>query len=445
MLPNEFSYYIFLAFVLLALLVLKSRHAQTVLLLAASYFLYIYSNSYYIFSIVFVTVLTFYCGHFIFSNKNKKVYLALALIGSLGQLSLFKFSGFLTSRDFSYFMFTGLGISYYTFMALSYVFDIYRGKMQPSDSFIEYALFVSFFPVVTSGPIIRAKDFLAQLKTSFKISSDNLQPGLTLICAGLVMKLVIADNIAGYVDPIFSAPTTFGSRDIILATLAFGVQLYCDFAGYSDVALGIARLLGFRFPMNFNNPYFAVSPTDFWHRWNISLSSFLRDYVYISLGGNRRGEYRTNINLIITMILCGLWHGATWNFLIWGAFHGSLLTLNRFIRVPNSKALFLTKILLTQYFVFLGWLIFKVNNLDNLIYCLHKFIIPTGFGYTSFVIGVIIVSLLLLFRDRIANNDWLGHISSARPIYWFVYVTLAINLIYWFSPMKVTKFIYAGF
>ena len=435
MFPNEVSYYLFLILILIALSMLKSHNAQLIVILASSYIFYIISNNYLVVSLIFVSVLTFYSGYFIYVKDNKKLYLGMALFGSLGQLCLFKYSGLLAP----------LGISYFTFMGINYVFDIYRGKMKPTDSWLEYALFISFFPVITSGPIIRARDFLIQLKSKIEIRSDNLQQGLTLIGMGLIMKLVIADNLSIYLDPVFSEPTKYGSRAIIFAALAFGIQLYCDFAGYSDIALGSARLFGFRFPMNFNNPYLALSPADFWHRWNISLSTFLRDYVYISLGGNRKGMLRTHINLIITMVLCGLWHGATWNFLIWGGYHGILLSLHRLIRFPNNRATTIAGMVLTQYLVFLGWLFFKVNDLDDLIYCLGKFIMPTGFEVTDFVIGAAIVSMLLIFRNRLSDNDLVAYLGSVKGGYWFIYILVTILVIYFFSPIKVTKFIYAGF
>ncbi|MCJ7443178.1 MAG: hypothetical protein MUO26_01370 [Methanotrichaceae archaeon] len=397
------------------------------------------------FSLVFVTVLTFYCGRLIYDKNNRKLYLVLALLGCLGQLSFFKYSGFLALQGVSIFTFLALGLSYFTFMALSYVFDIYRGKLRPTNSLIEYALFVSFFPVITSGPILRAVDFLNQIKSRIVITSKDLQLGLTLITIGLILKLLIADNLAPFVDAIFSDPTKFGSQAIILGTLAFGIQLYFDFAGYSDIAIGTAMILGFKFSMNFNNPYFAMNPSDFWRRWNISLSTFLRDYLYIPLGGNRKGTLRTYLNLIVTMVLCGLWHGATWNFLIWGGYHGCLLCLHRLLPIPNRRIFLIIIMLLTQYFVFLGWLIFRVNNLDNLIYCLRMFLVPTGLNFFYFIIGLLAVSIFILSRDKIANNDWVCFIGSMKPIYWFIYMVIAINVIYWSWPVRVTKFIYAGF
>jgi len=440
MLPYEVNYYIYLILVLLALFLLKSRFAQITVLVGTSYFLYILSNNYLILSLAFVTLLTYYCARYI--NYNKKLLLILALTGALGQLAIFKYTGFLSSLGFS---FSTLGVSYYTLMALGYTIDVYRGKLQPTESLIEYALFVSFFPVITSGPIIRAGNFLAQIRDRLKFTPENFQQGLTLIIMGLIMKLVIADNLASYVDLIFVDPMKYQSRDIILATLAFGVQLYCDFGGYSNIALGTARMLGFTFPMNFNNPYFATNPQDFWHRWNISLSCWLRDYLYIPLGGNRKGARRTYSNLILTMFACGIWHGATWNFLLWGGYHGGLLSLHRLIRLPENRIISLAEILITQYFIFLGWLIFKVNNINNLEWCLTKFLIPTGFTSVDLAVGGTIIAVLLLLRTKIADNNWMSRIGSFRPIYWFFYIFIAINLIYWASPVKVTQFIYAGF
>jgi alginate O-acetyltransferase complex protein AlgI len=438
--PNEINYYILLLLAIFALSLLKIRYAQVIFLLGTSYFIYILSNNYLVLSLVFVTLLTYYCARFI--QYNKYLLLMIALIGAFGQLALFKYTSFLGPLDIS---FSSLGVSYYTFMALGYLIDVYRGKLQPAESLIEYALFVSFFPVITSGPIIRAKDFLAQIKDDLCITPENFQQGLTLITVGLMMKLVIADNLISFVDPIFASPMKFQSREIILATLAFGIQLYCDFGGYSNIALGTAMMLGFKFPMNFNNPYFAMNPQDFWRRWNISLSCWLRDYLYIPLGGNREGTIRTYLNLILTMVACGIWHGATWNFLLWGSYHGLLLSLHRLIHLPENRVISLVGMLVTQYFIFLGWIIFKVSDINNLEYCLSKFFNPVGFTSIDLAIGGTIIAVLLLLRTKIANNDWMSRIGALRPIYWFLYLLVALNLIYWASPVKVTKFIYAGF
>lgn len=435
MLPNNIEYYLFISILIVALVAIKNY--QTLILLVASAAFYIITSNLFVWPLVLVILVTYYGGHFFKKFPEKKeILFALVLVIVLAQLSIFKYlPGLLLP----------LGISYYSFMALGYVIDVYRGKLQPATSLMNYALFVSFFPVITSGPIIRAQDFLAQIKDSLKITPENFQHGLTLITIGLIMKLVIADNLAPYVDLVFADPIKFQSRDIILGTLAFGIQLYCDFGGYSNIALGSAKLLGFTFPMNFNNPYFAVNPQDFWHRWNISLSCWLRDYLYIPLGGNRKGTIRTYLNLILTMVACGLWHGATWNFLLWGGYHGVLLALHRRIHLPENRILSLAGILVTQYLIFLGWLIFKVSKYNDLEYCLIRFLIPTGFTSIDLAVGGAIILVLLLLRTRITDNNWISHIGSFRPIYWVFYLLIAINLIYWASPVRVTKFIYSGF
>ena len=232
-----------------------------------------------------------------------------------------------------------IGISFYTFQTISYTVDIYRGKLEPSKSLWEFALFVSFFPQLVAGPILRASHFLPQLRE--KISNNNitsrlrtitihdtsLRFGISLMAIGFFKKMFFADNIAPMSNEIFNVPYGLESFTVMLGAIAFGVQIYCDFSGYSDIAIGAATILGFHIPANFNKPYFAVSPVDFWRRWHISLSTWLRDYLYIPLGGNRKGNSRTYTNLITVMFLGGLWHGASWNFVIWGLMHGAYLCL----------------------------------------------------------------------------------------------------------------------
>ncbi|NIQ16562.1 MAG: MBOAT family protein, partial [Candidatus Dadabacteria bacterium] len=289
-----------------------------------------------------------------------------------------------------------IGISFYTFQTISYVVDIYRGVLSPSKSFWEFALFVSFFPQLVAGPILRAKEFLPQLREKIEnsqtsnrlrqivIHRSNLKFGITLIAFGFLKKMFFADNISPLVDSILSNPIGSESFTIILGTIAFGVQIYGDFSGYSDIAIGAALILGFKIPINFNKPYFATSPSDFWRRWHISLSSWLRDYFYIPLGGNRKSPSRTYLNLATVMFFGGLWHGASWNFVIWGLLHGSYLAIHKLIldRFPKLKELYFFKtrigkissILITQYFVFLAWIPFRVSDYDGFIYAMQKFI-----------------------------------------------------------------------
>lgn len=385
------------------------------------------------FPLIMVAIITYFGNQFLMRyTENKRIILSLVVLGLVGQLTLFKYA-----PDFR----LPLGISYYTFMGMAYSIDVYRGKLHPTTSPIEHVVFIAFLPVIISGPILRAKDFFGQLHNRI----PDVQQGITLVTIGLIMKFVIADNLAMIADPIFASPLKYGSRDIILATLAFGVQLYCDFGGYCNMALGVAQILGFRFPANFNMPYLALTPQDFWHRWNISLSSWLRDYLYIPLGGNRKGELRTHANLLLTMAVCGLWHGATLNFLGWGAYHGVLLSINRLVRLPESRMLSMVGMLLTQYLVFLGWLIFRVPDPQKLTYCLGKFLVPTGLSTTDLAFGAAIIGVILLARGTIIDKDLIREISLMRPVFWAIYLVMALMVVYWASPVNYTPFIYAGF
>ena len=220
--------------------------------------------------------------------------------------------------------------SFFTFQSLSYTIDVYRRQLTPLNRFIDYAFYVSFFPQLVAGPIVRARDFIPQIRKPLFVSSEMFGQGIFYIVCGLFKKAVISDYISvNFVERIFDNPSLYSGIENLFGVYGYALQIYCDFSGYSDMAIGIALLLGFHFPMNFNSPYKACSITDFWHRWHISLSTWLRDYLYISLGGNRRGKIRTYVNLIITMLLGGLWHGASWNFVVWGALHGVCLASHK--------------------------------------------------------------------------------------------------------------------
>ena len=305
--------------------------------------------------------------------RSKKIFLIISLAGNLGVLGFFKYADFgieqfnsvMTSLGFSIEMSflelaLPIGISFYTFQTISYTVDIYRGQLTPCKSLREFAIFVSFFPQLVAGPILRAKYFLPQLREKIekfksvdtirqiRLQDSNVKFGVTLMAFGFFKKMFIADNIAPFVDSIFANPIGLESFTIILGTIAFGIQIYADFSGYSDIAIGAAMILGFKIPLNFNKPYFAISPSDFWRRWHISLSSWLRDYLYIPLGGNKKSFNRTYLNLFVVMFLGGLWHGASWNFVIWGMLHGLYLAVHKIItnKIPSLKnhSFFRTKI-----------------------------------------------------------------------------------------------------
>ena len=357
-------------------------------------------------------MLDFYVGKAIFTakdKKRKKILLISSLAGNLGLLGFFKYADFGISQInniteslgipeiTSLGLILPIGISFYTFQTISYTVDIYRGKLEPSKSLWEFALFVSFFPQLVAGPILRASHFLPQLRE--KISNNNitsrlrtitihdasLRFGISLMAIGFFKKMFFADNIAPMVNEIFSVPIGLESFSIIIGAIGFGIQVYCDFSGYSDIAIGAATILGFHIPANFNKPYFATSPVDFWRRWHISLSTWLRDYLYIPLGGNKKGDYRSYANLFTVMIIGGLWHGSAWNFLIWGALHGVYLVIYKILitkfpsledtQLLKSRKTKIIAILITQYFVFLAYVAFRVEDVSALPYVLYKYVV----------------------------------------------------------------------
>ncbi len=286
-------------------------------------------------------------------HKKKKRWLILTAVVNLGVLGVFKYFNFgidtaralleslgMHPPDLALRIALPVGISFFTFESMSYVIDVYRGDIKPQKSYVEYLSFVAFFPHLVAGPIVRPRDLLPQLAGPARWSSREASEGLFLITLGLAKKVCIGDYLAlNLVDRVFDAPTQYSSLECYAAVLGYAVQIYCDFSGYTDIAIGSALLLGVRFPLNFDSPYKAADIQDFWRRWHISLSTWLRDYLYIPLGGNRRGEVRTYINLALTMLLGGLWHGAAWTFVVWGGLHGAALAVHRGLtRSPLARA-----------------------------------------------------------------------------------------------------------
>lgn len=283
-------------------------------------------------------------------EKRRKLFLVSSIVINLGILCVFKYFNFFVGSAESLLSSVGLptyplvlnvllpvGISFYTFETMSYTIDVYKGKMQPTHQFSVFALFLAFFPRLVAGPIVRAEDLIPQFSQPRTINFDQTIRGLFLILFGLFKKVAIADGLAGSVNAVYDASGAVSWIDVVAATLLFTFQIYCDFSGYSDIARGVAKLFGIELTLNFNLPYFSKTPSEFWRRWHISLSSWLRDYLYISLGGNRKGNFRTYQNLMLTMALGGLWHGAAWNYVIWGIYQGTLLCAYRFLGLETSK------------------------------------------------------------------------------------------------------------
>jgi D-alanyl-lipoteichoic acid acyltransferase DltB (MBOAT superfamily) len=343
MLFNSLDFFIFLAVVLSLYFVLPLRARQGLLVIASFYF-YMYWNVKYASILVFFIFVDFFAGYYIgraSTQARKKAGLILSLCSNLGFLAVFKYYHFFTGtlHDIGLLqsapaleLLLPLGISFHTFQTMSYTIDVYRGVIEPETSLLRFALFVSFFPQLVAGPIERAKELLPQLRERFAFDVDNLAAGGQQILNGFVKKVVLADNLGPWVSQVYAAPGEFSGLSLLLATYMFAWQIYLDFSGYSDIAIGTARVMGFHFSPNFDMPYISASIQDFWRRWHISLSTWLRDYLYIPLGGNRRGSARTYVNLLLTMLLGGLWHGASWNFVIWGGLHGAWLAMEKLVR-----------------------------------------------------------------------------------------------------------------
>jgi len=326
----------------------NNKRAQVLFLLTSSLYFY-YKSSGMFFSLVIISsIIDYIAGRTISgtdSQKKKKLYLVLSIVTNLGILGYFKYTNFFIETINSICLgnfdtldiFLPVGVSFFTFQSMSYTIDIYRDKLKPMNNFFDFLFFVSFFPQLVAGPIVRAADFLPQIHKPSFVSKKDLGRAFFLIIAGLFKKAIIADYISiNFVDRVFEWPSRFTGVENLMALYTYALQLYCDFSGYSDMAIGLALLLGFRLPDNFNAPYKAASITEFWQRWHISLSSWLRDYLYIPLGGNRKGNVRTYVNLMITMFLGGLWHGASWRMFIWGGIQGGALAIERFFKLPEK-------------------------------------------------------------------------------------------------------------
>ncbi|MEC9376070.1 MAG: MBOAT family O-acyltransferase [Pseudomonadota bacterium] len=403
--------------------------------------------------------------------KSRKLLLIAALSANLGLLFFFKYFGLFSDSLLGLMRILcsnpswvtlnitlPVGISFYTFQTMSYTIDVYRKKISPTNAPIDFALFVAFFPQLVAGPIVRAATFLPQLNKPIKIFCD--QQAIFLILRGFAKKVLIADNIAILVDGVFLVPGDWPSIIIWIATIGFAIQIYCDFSGYSDIAIGIAKILGFKFPQNFNHPYIARNPSDYWKRWHISLSSWLRDYLYISLGGNRGGDFQTYRNLMLTMLLGGLWHGASWNFLLWGFLHGAILIIHRWFSNrkgysvgPGLLAQVLS-ILMMQYCVLVTWIAFRITHFPDMLIAMRKFILfdfdfqitNIGVGSISFFTSILIMIffvLLQIFSIRVSNIDeYLGRVSRGPAL---AVCSLLGFIAFFFWPLSQAPFIYFQF
>ena len=382
MIFNSYAFLAFFPIVTLAYYLLPMR-ARRPWLLAASYYFYMCWNARYALLIAASTLVTYLCALALGrmeAKAGRRAVLALGLAINLGILCFFKYFGFFTDTFAriaarlgvrlaipAFDVLLPVGISFYTFQALGYMIDVYRGKLPPERSLMRYALFVSFFPQLVAGPIERSENLLRQVNEDHPLDEKAVRDGLLVMLLGFFEKLVIADRASLYVDAVYGNWQQASGLQILLATVAFAFQIYGDFGGYSHIAIGAAKVLGYDLMENFRQPYFAVSVRDFWRRWHISLSTWFREYVYIPLGGNRKGKGRQLLNIAIVWLLTGLWHGASWNFVLWGVYYAILLLLEKtFLLKWLDKAPRFVGHVYTCFCFVMGWVLFAITDLSAL-------------------------------------------------------------------------------
>ncbi len=385
---NSLTFAVFMPTVYLLYRLLPHR-GQNVMLLVASYVFY-GAWDWRFLGLIGISTLVDYCVGLLLptaEGTRRRVYLWISICTNLGILGTFKYFGFFSDSLKDLFELFGLtaswptiylvlpvGISFYTFQTLSYTIDIYRGSLKPTRNILDFALFVAFFPQLVAGPIERATNLIPQIVKPRILSLDQTTRGLYLILFGLLKKVVIADGVAPSVNAVFGSTGTVSTAEIVFACYLFTVQIYCDFSGYSDIARGLAKLMGFDLMTNFRTPYFSANPAELWERWHISLSTWLRDYVYFSFGGNRKGELRTYVNLMATMVIGGLWHGSSWNFALWGLYNGTWLCAHRALsrgadgsKRRHTRMRHLINIVLCYHGWVLSAMFFRGTSLDQII------------------------------------------------------------------------------
>ncbi len=471
MLFNSIEFIIFFLLIYTLYLCLKYQW-QNRMLLIASYIFYAAWDWRFLSLIWLSTIVDYICGQKIFQTthpKKKKFILFVSIFSNLFILGFFKYFDFFSANLSSLFEHFGLslslptlkiilpvGISFYTFQTMSYTIDIYYNKLKPKKGLLDFALFVAFFPQLVAGPIERAKNLLPQIQKPRKPTLAGFYEGSYLIFWGLFQKVFIADNLAKIVNPIFTPAENYQAIDVLIGVYAFAFQIFCDFAGYSNIARGLCKCMGFDIMINFNLPYFAKNPQEFWRRWHISLSTWLKDYLYIPLGGNRRCRLTTFRNLVITMLLGGLWHGASWTFILWGAYHSLLLIVHKCMVSLSPKASKTSpinsaiKIFFFFHITCLGWLIFRVESIAQLDAMIKGLLFNSPesiLAATLFMMSKLLPYLSILIAIQIyqyLKNDLMIMYKSNIFLKTLFYIACSLLLIIW-GVTDAQDFIYFQF
>ncbi len=466
MLFNSLAFLLFFPIICLLYWGIPYRLRNTLLLLA-SYYFYMSWEPKYAILILFTSLTTWICGLNISKNSNhKRLHLSICIVTNLLILFFFKYYNFVIDSICSIELFKNLrlyiphsefllpvGISFYTFQSIGYTIDVYRQEIKPEKNFLTYALFVSFFPQLVAGPIERAKNLLPQFHHRHYFNGEEFIEGLKLMLWGFFMKLCIAGNVAPYVDAVYNNVSNHYSSSLILASVFFSFQIFCDFGGYSLIAIGTARCLGFHLMQNFNHPYLSTSVRDFWHRWHISLSSWFGSYVYIPLGGSRCNLIKHCKNLMITMLASGIWHGANWTFIWWGGIHGFFLVINTLYLKIFGKNNFIPKainIITTWILVTWAWIFFRANTLSDAFTVMKRIIFDhgkfyKGEGYPSIILPLLMILILLIKEIKDEYNFKFSLIHHSNPWISIPSVALLIITILLCAEFNSGKFIYFQF
>ena len=486
---NSLDFAIFFPIVfVLYWIVSQKLHLRNILILVSSYVFYGWWDWRFLFLIVISSSVDFYVGNQLNKTEDvqkRKMFLYLSLLVNLGFLVYFKYTNFFIDTFVDSFRLFGktlevstlniilpVGISFYTFQTLSYTIDIYRKQLKPTKDWLSFFAFVAFFPQLVAGPIERASHLLPQFYKTYKFNYNQVKSGLLLIGFGLFKKMVIADRAALYVNEVYNNPGNFEGIETIMATVLFAFQIYCDFSGYSDIAIGAARTMGFDLMKNFDSPYLSKSITEFWRRWHISLSTWFRDYVYVPLGGSRNGKYRTYYNLFIVFLVSGLWHGAAMTFVIWGMIHGVIIVIEKAISKRKEKlfnllnidkATFSNKlifIMITFTIVCFAWVFFRANSFADSIVIFQGFFTNNFyelFGEKLYLIGLkeheftlLVLSILsLTYIESFHRKQSIFLFLNKQPIFfrWSVYLSIAVFILIFgvYGSEMASEFIYFQF
>ncbi len=466
MLFNSLQFIFFFIVVTLAYYSLPHRGRIWLLLLASCYFYAVFKPIYIL--ILFVTIIVDYFAGIWIANATgikRKWILVLSLVSNIGFLAYFKYYNFfienLNNALFSFGskghfelldILLPIGLSFHTFQAMSYTIEVYRGNQKAEKDFSIYALYVMFYPQLVAGPIERPQNLLWQFHTNFKYDFENLKAGLMRIAWGMFKKVVIADRLAMLVDYSYDKPLEHNGLTLLVATIFFTFQIYCDFSGYSDIAIGSARVMGFKLMENFDGPYFSTSISEFWRRWHISLSGWFRDYLYIPLGGNRVAEYRKYFNLFFVFMMSGLWHGAAWTYIVWGALHGIYLVFAQIrdkyfnFSLKNTSFSKYINLAITFILVMFTWVFFRAKGMSNANIIFKKIFdlsnygsIATPFHFNEMVFCLILIVLLLL------KDKFLKIIPTQNTIKFYISFSILLALCYFFGVFTSNQFIYFQF